>query len=114
MKMSDHTYLFTITDLLSIDRRGIVIVPGIPWTHKEPLVRRGASLILRTPLGDIIRTSLKEFEMIRYMPGGLRNEATPILLEKGLHKFDIPIGTEVYLDSSAGDGKNTSNVGNPV
>lgn len=113
MKVTDHTYLFTITDLFSIDRRGIVIAPGIPWAHEEPVVRKGDPLILRTPLGDIIRTSLKEFEMIRYLPGGRRNEATPIMLEKGLHRFDLPIGMEVYLDSSADVVKDSSSSGNP-
>lgn len=35
------------------------------------------------------------------MPGAKRLEATPISLPKDLHKLDIPIGTEVYLESEA-------------
>ncbi|GAA5120941.1 hypothetical protein JIN84_00035 [Luteolibacter yonseiensis] len=101
MKMSEHIYLFTITDRFHIEGRGPVVVPGIPWTYEGPVVRQGDALILRTPLGGIIRTSLEAIEMVNYKPGGRRIEASAVLLAKGLHKFDIPIGTEVYLDSAA-------------
>lgn len=103
MNLSEHTFLFTITDRFSIEGRGVVVVPGIPWTAGTPVVRRGAPLILRTPLGEIIRTFLQDIEMINYKPDAKRVEATPISLPKDLHKFDIPIGTEVYLDSATID-----------
>jgi len=96
MKITDHVYLFTIADRLHISGRGTVVVPGIPHSLSDPAIRRGAPLILRTPLGDIIETYLRDIEMISYRPGAKRLEATPILLPD-LHKFDIPIGTEVYL-----------------
>ena len=96
MKITDHLYMFTISDRFSIEKRGTVVVPGIPHSLREPVIRRGAELILRTPLGDILETYLKEIGMINYRPGGKRLEASPILLPD-LHKFDIPIGTEVYL-----------------
>ena len=64
-------------------------------------MRRGDPLILRTPLGEVIHTNLQDIELIRYMPGAKRLEATPISLPKTIHKFDIPIGTEVYLASDA-------------
>jgi len=101
MKISDHTYLFTISDRFSIEGRGVVLVPGIPHSAGTPVVYRGAPLILRTPLGEVIHTNLQDIELIRYMPGAKRLEATPILLPKAIHKFDIPIGTEVYLASDA-------------
>lgn len=100
MKIEDHTYLFTITDRFSIEGRGVVVVPGIPWAKGTPVVRKGDALILRTPLGEIIRTRLQDIEMINYRPGAKRLEATPFSLPKDVHKFDIPIGTEVFLDSS--------------
>jgi hypothetical protein len=97
MDISKHIYLFTITDRFSIEGRGVAVVPGIPWTVGIPVVRKGDPLILRTPLGEIIPTRLQDVEMINYRPGAKSLEATPILLPKELHKFDIPIGTEVYL-----------------
>ncbi|MEQ1750147.1 MAG: hypothetical protein ABL974_12030 [Prosthecobacter sp.] len=96
MKITDHLYLFTVADRFSIAGRGTVVVPGIPHSLKEPPVRRAALLILRTPLGDVVETYLRDIELIRYLPDAKRPEATPILLPD-LHKFDIPIGTEVYL-----------------
>lgn len=96
MTLSDFPYLFTIAERFSITGRGVVVVPGIPW-NGVPVVKRGAPLILRTPLGEIIETSVKELEMINYKPGGERIKASPVLLPSELHKFDIPIGTEVFL-----------------
>ena len=101
MNISEHTYLFTIADRFSIDGRGVVVVPGIPHAAGTPVVHRGDPLILRTPLGEIIHTNLQDIELIRYMPGAKRLEATPISLPKAIHKFDIPIGTEVYLAAEA-------------
>ena len=53
-------------------------------------------MLLKTPLGDSIHTHIQEFEMISHRPGSTRLEATLILLPKNIHKFDIPLGTEVY------------------
>jgi len=101
MKMDNHTYLFTISDRFAISGRGMVVVPGIPWTEGTPKVRKGDSLILRTPLGDFIRTTLQDIEMINYRPNAKRLEASPISFPKDINKFDIPIGTEVFLESNA-------------
>lgn len=110
MKFLDHIFLFTITDRFSIEGRGVVVVPGIPWAKGTPAVRKGDPLILRTPLGEVIETELRDIEMISYRPDAKRLEATPILLPKKLHKCDIPIGTEVYLASEAGDKTNSEQV----
>jgi hypothetical protein len=96
MKLSNFPYLFSITDRFSLTDRGVVVVPGIP-REGVPVVKRGDPLILRTPLGKIIETTLRDLEMISYRPGGTPAKATPILLPSSLHKFDIPIGTEVFL-----------------
>jgi hypothetical protein len=101
MNISEHAYLFTIADRFSIDGRGVVVVPGIPHVAGTPVVHRGDPLILRTPLGEIIHTNLQDIELIRYMPAAKRLDATPISLPKVIHKFDIPIGTEVYLAAEA-------------
>jgi hypothetical protein len=100
MNIGDHTYLFTVSDRFSIEGRGVILVPGIPHAGTS-VVRQGDPLILRTPLGEIINTNLQDIELIRYLPGGKRLEATPISLPKAIHKFDIPIGTEVYLACEA-------------
>lgn len=104
MNISEHIYLFTIADRFSIAGRGVVVVPGIPWSAGTPLVGRGDALILRTPLGKMIRTQVQDFELIHYRPGAKRVEATAFSLPKEIHKFDIPIGTEVYLDTAASGG----------
>jgi hypothetical protein len=106
MRLADHTYLFTITDRFAIEGRGVVVVPGIPWDLKTT-VRKGDPLIIRTPLGDILERTLQDIEMISYRPGGRRLEATPFSLPKDIHKFDIPIGTEVYLPTSPASSTNS-------
>ena len=83
------------------------LIPGIPWTVVTPSVQKGASLILRTPLGEIIFTTMQDIEMISYRPDAKRLQATPILLPKDIHKFDIPIGTEVYLASDTEEQKSS-------
>jgi len=113
MKIVDHTYLFTISDRFSIEGRGVVLVPGIPHAAGTPVVHRGDPLILRTPLGEVIHTNLQDIELIRYMPGAKRLEATPISLPKSIHKFDIPIGTEVYLASAATEKSKSEQGGAP-
>ncbi|WAC18895.1 hypothetical protein OVA24_16815 [Luteolibacter sp. SL250] len=96
---NENSFLFTVTDRFSLDGRGVIIVPGIPW-QGAPVVKKGDPLLLRTPLGEVIHTMVRDLERIRYLPEGKRNEATPILLPKEIHKFDIPIGTEVFLGAT--------------
>lgn len=43
-------------------------------------------------------TFIRSIEMIRYRPEVPPDKRTiPILLPKEFHKFDVPIGTEVFL-----------------
>ena len=44
---------------------------------------------------------LKDIEMINYCPDAKRLEASPISFPKSIDKFDVPIGTEVFLESTA-------------
>lgn len=91
------TYLFSVEDRFSIDGRGTVLAPGIPRDRDLPIVRDGARIQLRKPDLTVIDTFLR-IEMIRYLPDvPPEKRTTPILLPKDIHKFDIPIGTEVYL-----------------
>lgn len=101
MTLTDYPFLFTITDRFSITGHGVVIIPGIP-SKGVPLVKRGDPLILRTPLGEIIEAAIRDLEMIRYGPGaeGIDATAVAVLLPSTFHKFDIPIGTEVFLGIS--------------
>ena len=96
MKISYHTFLFTVSDRISIEGSGVVLFPGIPVDGSAPNCRRGDALILRTPLGDTIHTSLKDIEMIR-CDRSYRESGTLISLPKEANKFDLPVGTEVYL-----------------
>ena len=96
MNLSDHTLLFTVTDRFSITGRGTVVVPGVPWKG-VPSVKRGDPLILRTPNGEIIETAIEDVERIM----GARIEAFPVLLPSSIQKSDVPIGTEVFLRTTA-------------
>jgi translation elongation factor EF-Tu-like GTPase len=72
MNLSDHPFLFTVSDRFAIDGRGTVLVPGVPW-EGVPTVKRGDPVILRTPLGEIIETTIEEVERMM----GSRIEASP-------------------------------------
>ena len=92
------TYLFSVEDRFSIEGRGTVLAPGIPRGRDFPAVRDGAKIQLRKPDLTVVDTYIKAIEMIRYRPDvPPEKRTTPILLPRDLHKFDIPIGTEVYL-----------------
>tara|TARA_R110002096_G_scaffold371455_5_gene564838 strand:- start:9272 stop:9460 length:189 start_codon:yes stop_codon:yes gene_type:complete len=45
--------------------------------------------------------------MISYRPGAKRLEATPFSLPKEIHKFDVPVGTEVYHAASDNEQTNS-------
>lgn len=95
-KSNEPVYLFTVTDRLMISDLGLLLLPGIPWKGALA-IRRGDPLILRTPLGEVIETELLDLEMINHRPGGKMSETTAIRVSKKLHKFDVPLGTEVFL-----------------
>ncbi len=91
-------FLFSVEDRFSIEGRGIVLAPGIRRNQDLPIVRDGAKIRLRKPDLTIVDTFIKAIEMIRYRPEVPPEKRTvPILLPKDFHKFDVPIGTDVYL-----------------
>ena len=92
------TYLFSVEDRFSIEGRGVILVPGIPRDPGLPVVRDGARIQLRKPDLTVVDTFIRSLEMIRYRPELPPDKRTiPILLPKDFHKFDVPIGTEVFL-----------------
>ncbi len=92
------TFLFTVEDRFTIEGRGVILTPGIPCQTNLPVVRDGARICLRRPDLSTTDTFIRSLEMIRYRPDVPSEKRTiPILLPKGFHKFDIPIGTEVFL-----------------
>ena len=92
------TYLFSVEDRFSIEGRGVILVPGIPRDPTLPIVRDGARIQLRKPDMTVIDTYIRSIEMIRHRPEVPPNKRTiPILLPKDFHKFDVPIGTKVFL-----------------
>jgi hypothetical protein len=92
MNLSNHPFLFTVTDRFAIEGRGTVLVPGVPWEGVPP-VKRGDPLILRTPLGEIIETAIEDVQRIM----GSLIKASPMLLPPNIPKSNVPIGTEVFL-----------------
>lgn len=93
MDPATHVFLFTVSDRFVIDGRGVVFAPGI---SDSVSVRKGEVLVFQSPLGEVFESSSWDIEMINYRPGGPRLHSAPILL-RGVHTFDLPIGTEVYL-----------------
>jgi hypothetical protein len=93
MDPATHVFLFTVSDRVAIDGKGVVLAPGIP---DSVFVRKGEVLVFRSPLGEVFGSSSWDIGMINYRPGGQRLHSAPILL-RGVHTFDVPIGTEVYL-----------------
>lgn len=103
MSDSGPVFLFAVEDRFSIEGRGMILFPGIPW-ECTTTVKLGDPLVLRTPLGEIIETSVGEFPSIRRCGAdGKLKRTTPVSLPAGFHMFDIPIGTEVFLGPPGGN-----------
>ena len=85
--------LSIIEDVFRITGRGLVVVPGIPWTG-EWRIKIGTPLELRCPDGSKFSTAIRGIEMVR----GQR-QMCPLLLGAELTKDDVPIGTEIWIDA---------------
>jgi hypothetical protein len=98
------TYLFSVEDRFAIEGRGVVLAPGIPRDLNLPGIRDGARIQLRKPDLTVVDTFIRSIEMIRYRPEVPPEKRTiPILLPKRFHKFDVPIGTEVFLHDESNE-----------
>jgi len=91
------TYLFTVKDTFQIEGKGLILAHGLPGSSTIQ-VTKGDALLLRKPDLTTLDTNIKEIAMIRYLPDVKpEDKATPIMINKGITKDEIPIGTEVFL-----------------
>ena len=99
--------LFITDDAFQIEQRGCILTPGIPRGF-TPFPPAGSRLILRHPDGSIRAAVLSATELIRL---ARPIDTIPILLQPGVHKSQVPHGTEVWLRSSpsATPNENTRN-----
>ena len=86
--------LFTVADVFFLQRRGPVLIPGLP-TQGPLHLRVGDPIELRRPDGSTRQTTVRGIEMADPPPPGGRSHI-PILLPDDIVKGDVPIGTEVW------------------
>jgi len=87
----------TIEDVFYITDRGCVVVPGIPYDFPTP-VGIGAQLLIETPSGEHVRTTLAGVEMINR--GKPMNHA-PFSVPSNITKNQLPVGSNVFLVEDA-------------
>ena len=88
-----------IEDVFDMADRGCVVVPGISC-DVEFLVPVGSSLLIVTPKGEQISTSVKGVELINSRVKPVK--VNPILLPRDIAKEQLVIGSKVYLVNEAG------------
>ncbi|MBK1854755.1 hypothetical protein JO972_07280 [Verrucomicrobiaceae bacterium 5K15] len=97
------TYLFTVEDTFQIDDRGLILGRGLP-RQSTIEIAKSSPLILRRPDLSTIEATVLEIAMIRYQPDVKpEDKTTPIMINKGFTKTDVPIGTEVFLANQTTD-----------
>jgi translation elongation factor EF-Tu-like GTPase len=94
----DDVFLFRVEDVFEITGRGSVPVPGIPHALTIP-VKRGTPILLRTPDGTVVETSIRDVEMIN---SRRTRQGIAILVPHTIKKGGVPLGTEVWLSNPAG------------
>ena len=87
----------TIEDVFYITDRGCVVVPGIPYDFSTP-VGIGAQLLIETPSGEHVRTTIVGVEMINR--GKLMSHA-PFSVPSNITKNQLPVGSNVFLVEDA-------------
>lgn len=98
---SNGILLSIITDVFTITDRGCVVLPGVPYPSATvPVLRRGASVVLRRPDGTELPTSIRELEMINRRPA---IPFIPVLLPANVTKEEVPVGTELWYFPTAND-----------
>ena len=85
--------LFEIENVFDIDGRGCVLVPGIPERFRST-VKTGSRILIVTPQGEHLRTSIADFEMVSR--GRVRAHA-PFAVHRTVRKSHLPVGSKVYL-----------------
>jgi translation elongation factor EF-Tu-like GTPase len=85
-------FLCEIEDVFEISSCGYVVVPGIPYSATG--IKAGTSIIVETPDGQRIETSIVGIEMINC---GKPMDPAPFLV-RSVTKAMLPIGSRVYAD----------------
>jgi hypothetical protein len=89
------TLLLKVEEVLEIQGRGSVILPGIFDSELNKVtVSRGDPIELRKPDGSRIVTHAEAFE---FLDRSNRRSSLVIVLPAEFKKKDIPIGTEIWL-----------------
>jgi hypothetical protein len=85
--------LFIVTDCFEIHRRGTAVVGERPTNLPDFTI--GSPIVLISPEDEEITTEVSGFDFSSTFSGvGLI-----AILIKNLHKKDIPVGTEVFLET---------------
>lgn len=87
-----------VEEIFEINGVGCVISPGIPHDFPHP-VRSSAALVIETPTGSRIETTVQNLMCIR---GGRQRLHDPFTLASNIQKADIPLGSLVFLLRAAG------------
>jgi hypothetical protein len=96
MEPASQTKLLTIEEIFTIERRGVIVLPKIPFeAYQGP---RSRAVTLRSPDG-LETTATATIDIPRVHSG-----ATYYLcLLEGLKKENIEIGTEIWLQNERGE-----------
>lgn len=88
-------YLFTVTGALKLERRGVVLSPGIP--RRTPIVRIGDPLVLRRPDASRLTGKVKGLGAF-----GAEGTGVPLLvqLDDECADAEIPGGTEALAPAA--------------
>lgn len=82
--------LFTVTQALVVEKRGIVLFPGL---GPADLLHGATALTLRLPNGVEVPARLAGMAHFGRKPG----EPTPMLIARSPPDLEVPAGTEVYV-----------------
>ena len=86
-------HLSTVEDVFELIGRGLIIVPGIPADSQwRDLV--ADHVTLERPDGSKLRARIKGRDM-----SGPKRLSTPLLIDSGLTKADVPVGTKLWIEN---------------
>jgi hypothetical protein len=85
--------LIVVEDRFFIERRGLVLFPGIV-PRAEERVRTGDPIVLKMPDGSRLDWAIGG--IVRMQCSSSRPKDEIFILVRGLNKDDLPVGTEVW------------------
>jgi len=86
--------LFNIEDVFDISGRGCIVVPGIPYSLGLN-VKVGAPVLIVSPEGDRLHTTIASFERFHRRAEGLTHAAFAV--SRDVKKASLKVGSSVYL-----------------